>query len=129
MICITGDIHGGIDINKLSNKNFPEGIDLTREDYVIVCGDFGFPFLPSDTYSDDKFISNKHARSSWKTYQNWIKWLSERPYTILFVDGNHDNHPFWYEQPVVEWNKGLVNIHPDAPNVIHLKRGEYCERK
>ena len=127
MIYITGDIHGEIDIRKLSNKHFPEGKALSRQDYVIVCGDFGLPFLPSDTYPKEEFISNQYARSSRKTYQNWIKWLSERPYTILFVDGNHDNHPFWYDQSVVEWNKGLVNIHPDAENVIHLKRGEYYE--
>lgn len=125
MIYITGDVHGSIDIEKLSNKNFPEGKNLTRRDYVIVCGDFGLPFLPSDTWPKEKPIPNKNARSSQQSYQYWIQWLSERPFTLLWIDGNHDNHPFWYEQPVVEWNGGLVNIHPDAQNVIHLKRGEY----
>lgn len=125
LIYVTGDTHGGLDIEKLSAKNFPAGKTLTRGDYVIVCGDFGFPFLLSDTWPDSEFVPNKHARESRKAYRYWIKWLSEKPYTVLWVDGNHDNHPFWYEQPVADWNGGLVNLHPDAENVIHLKRGEY----
>ena len=127
MIYVTGDIHGGIDIEKLSGKNFPAGKKLSRDDFVIICGDFGLPFLPSDAYPENEFVANKHARSSGSSYRYWIKWLSERPFTVLWVDGNHDNHPFWYEQPVSEWNGGLVNIHPEAENVIHLKRGEYYE--
>lgn len=125
MIFITGDTHGSIDIEKLSGKRFPMGTHLTRQDYVIICGDFGLPFLPSDTWSPEEFVPNKHARSSRQSYRYWIKWLSQRPYTVLWVDGNHDNHPFWYQQPAVNWKGGLVNFHPDAENVIHLKRGEY----
>ncbi len=125
MVYITGDIHGGIDIEKLSGKHFPQGKQLTRQDYVLICGDFGLPFLPTDSYPPGTFLPNKYARSSQKTYLHWCKWLSQRPYTILWVDGNHDNHPFWYDQPVTEWNGGKVNIHPLAENVIHLKRGEY----
>lgn len=127
MIYITGDIHANIDIGKLSNQNFPEGKTLTRQDYVIICGDFGLPFLPSDTWPETEFIPNKYDRHGRKNYQYWIKWLSERPYTVLWLDGNHDNHPFWQEQETAEWNGGLVNIHPAAENVIHLKRGEYYE--
>lgn len=124
-IYITGDTHGDIDIGKLSFENWPESRTLTRDDYLIICGDFGLPFLLSDTWEKNVFIPNKHARSCRESYKHWIKWLSERPYTILWVDGNHDNHPYWYQQPVIMWNGGMVNIHPDAPNVIHLKRGEY----
>lgn len=102
MIFVTGDIHGGIDISKISNENFPQAKQLTRNDYVIVCGDFGLPFLPSDTWDGDQFISNKAARKNRKSYINWMKWLNERNYTLLWLDGNHDNHPFWYDQPAVE---------------------------
>lgn len=42
MIYVTGDTHGVIDIGKLGFKNFPEGKNLTKNDYVIICGDFGF---------------------------------------------------------------------------------------
>ena len=45
MILITGDIHGSHDIHKLSNKGNPDFKDIfnsmTKDDYVIICGDFG----------------------------------------------------------------------------------------
>jgi hypothetical protein len=41
MIYVTGDTHGRKDIDKLYASCFPEGQTLTREDYVIICGDFG----------------------------------------------------------------------------------------
>lgn len=40
-IFVTGDIHGGYDIWKLEPINFLEGNDLTKDDYLIICGDFG----------------------------------------------------------------------------------------
>ena len=52
MIFITGDTHGDIDIQKLSSKNFPKGKTLTKNDYVIVCGDFG---LVWDGSNSDKY--------------------------------------------------------------------------
>lgn len=41
MIYITGDTHCPFDISKLKPHHFPEGQILTKEDYVIICGDFG----------------------------------------------------------------------------------------
>ena len=122
MIYITGDTHGEHDIGKLltDDRNGPG-----ENDYLIICGDFGFPFLPTD-FSPDPPVS-ENAKISRYTYEFRCKWLSKRKYTILWVDGNHDNHQFWYNQPVSYWHGGLVNYHPLAPNVIHLKRGEYYE--
>lgn len=40
-VFITGDTHCPIDIKKLNFKNFPQGKNLTKDDYVIICGDFG----------------------------------------------------------------------------------------
>ena len=112
MIYFTGDIHGEIDIEKLSYRNWAESRNLTENDYLIIMGDFGLPFL-------DKEIEQKGG-----AYHYWIKWLSERPYTILWVDGNHENFNYWDRQEVSEWHGGKVQIHPHAPNVIHLMRGE-----
>ena len=39
MIFITGDIHRNP--IKFNNENFLVGKELTKNDYVIVCGDFG----------------------------------------------------------------------------------------
>lgn len=40
-VWVTGDVHGSIDIGKLSGRRWPEGKGLTRGDLLIVCGDFG----------------------------------------------------------------------------------------
>lgn len=39
MIYITGDCHR--DFRRFNTKNFPEQKEMTKEDYVIICGDFG----------------------------------------------------------------------------------------
>lgn len=41
MILITGDLHGEHDIQKFSVSCFPLQKQLSRKDYVIICGDFG----------------------------------------------------------------------------------------
>ena len=42
MIFVTGDTHG--EPKRLNTANFPEQKELCREDYVIICGDFGLVF-------------------------------------------------------------------------------------
>ena len=39
MIYITGDCHS--DFVRFSSKVFPEQKSMTKNDYVIICGDFG----------------------------------------------------------------------------------------
>ena len=39
MIYVTGDIHG--DVSRFSKKKFPEQKELTKDDIVMVLGDFG----------------------------------------------------------------------------------------
>ena len=41
MIYLTGDTHGDIDIGKRTTRNWPLQKELTRDDYLIICGDFG----------------------------------------------------------------------------------------
>ena len=67
-VYVTGDIHGGLDMQKL--RNWKLGDSLTSDDYLIVAGDFGFPW---------NFSAEECAD---------IAWLESRPYTVLFVDGN-----------------------------------------
>ena len=40
-VYVTGDIHGGVDMQKL--RDWDLGDSLTGDDYLIVAGDFGFP--------------------------------------------------------------------------------------
>lgn len=42
MIWVTGDVHGAEKIGKrLNTRNFPQQKQMTKQDYVIVAGDFG----------------------------------------------------------------------------------------
>ena len=40
MIYITGDCH--YNFNRFSSRNFPEQKIMTKDDYVVICGDFGY---------------------------------------------------------------------------------------
>lgn len=104
MIYITGDIHSGIDIRCLNSHRFPEGKSLCRQDYVIVTGDFGLPW-----------INDKEDRY-------WLNWLHDQPYTLLFVDGNHENYDLLKIFPQTEWKGGRVGILRE--NILHLQRGQ-----
>ena len=39
MIFVTGDCHA--DFHKFNIDSFPEQKEMTKDDYVIICGDFG----------------------------------------------------------------------------------------
>lgn len=104
MIYVTGDIHGGFDIHKLSSKELRSaGLRIEKDDYVIVCGDFG---LVWDNKPEERY---------------WRKWLDEKPWTTLFVDGNHENFELLNTYPVEEWHGG--RIHRISEKIVHLMRG------
>ena len=54
-----------------------------------------------------------------------LAWLDCKPFTTLFVDGNHENFDRLNEFPVEEWKGG--KIHRVQPSVIHLMRGQVFE--
>ena len=107
MIYLTGDTHIPIDIDKLSRKSFPEQNQLTRDDFIIVLGDFGLLWRKD------------------KTYRYWLDILSAKRYTLLFVDGNHENFDWLNSLPVESWHGGRV--HRISENIRHLMRGEVFE--
>lgn len=104
MIYITGDTHRQEDWSKLNSKNFYKGKELTRDDYVIICGDFGGVWTGDN--SDDVILD----------------WYENKPWTTLFVDGNHENHAALSQYPIEMWHGG--KIHRIKPHVIHLMRGQ-----
>ena len=71
MIHITGDTHS--DFAKFSTDKFPIQKEMTKNDYIIICGDFGG-------------IWNYLLESTYEKY--WLNWLNEKNFTTLFVDGN-----------------------------------------
>lgn len=52
LLHIFGDTHGPLEINKINPKRFL-GRALNDSDAIVICGDFGFPFLPTDCISED----------------------------------------------------------------------------
>lgn len=96
-IYITGDTHA--DFRRFGAERF-----VDRECYVIVCGDFGGIWDNS------------------KTEKYWLDWLENKKFTLLFVDGNHENFDMLNSFPVTEWNGGKV--HMIRKNIIHLMRGQ-----
>ena len=105
MIYVTGDTHRDADSLKLGlfAENAPQ---LTKSDYVIVAGDFGGVWSEK-TLDDDLAIYEK------------------LPFTVLFVDGNHENFDLLNSYPVSKWCGGKV--HFIKPDVIHLMRGQVFE--
>lgn len=110
MIILTGDTHGALDIDKLMPEFFPFK-NLTKKDYVIILGDFGFIW---------NRIQDTRER-------NWLKWFDDLPWTTLFIDGNHENHPRLAEFPEEIWHKGRT--HRISESVYHLTRGQVFEIK
>lgn len=105
MIFVTGDCHG--DWRRFNTENFPEQKEMARDDYVIVCGDFG---LWHDT----------------KEERWWLDWFATKNFTLLFVDGNHENFDrLNTEFEVVDFHGGKA--HRIRENVYHLMRGYVFE--
>jgi len=104
MIFVTGDCHA--DFRKFSKQNFPEQKEMTREDFVIVCGDFGGVWTCDQSNPEEKY---------------WLDWLSDKPFTVLFVDGNHENFDRLKDFPSVAFHGGRA--HRIRENIYHLKRG------
>lgn len=106
-VYITGDTHAEW-MSRFNRNNFPEQRELSRDDFVIVLGDFGL-------WHDGK--DEKHR----------LDWLEDKPWTTLWVDGNHENYDRIYsdEFETVDFHGGKVQKIRD--HVLHLKRGEVFE--
>jgi len=104
-VFVAGDLHGHYDIKKLNSSNFPEGKSLTKDDYLIQLGDFGLVF-------------NNHRTNQ---EQYWLDWLQDKPWTTLFIDGNHENHPKLSLLDRVDMFGDKVGVINDS--VFYLRRG------
>lgn len=107
MIYITGDTHIPIDMAKLDTNYFPVQENLSKKDYLIICGDFGGVW---DRTKEREEILNE---------------LGSKNFTILFVDGNHENFDMLDKMPVSQWHGGKVHFIRDT--IIHLMRGQIFE--
>jgi DNA repair exonuclease SbcCD nuclease subunit len=108
MFYITGDCHR--DFERFNMRIFPEQKEMTKDDYVIICGDFGGVWSRGEESEEEKALLDR---------------LDSKSFTTLFVDGNHENFDRLYDYPVEEWHGGKV--HKIRPSVIHLMRGQVFE--
>lgn len=104
-IWITGDIHGNP--SRLSTDIFPEQKKMTKKDYVILLGDVGLVWDYKGESKNEKY---------------WLDWLENKPFTTLFIDGNHECFQRLNAYPTEKWNGGNASF--IRPSVIHLKRGQ-----
>lgn len=108
-VWVTGDIHA--DPRKLNTsifyeqKEFDDGQD---NNFVIITGDFGLVWDEKES----------------KEEKNWLDWLEKKPFTTLFVPGNHENYDRLMsdEFETVEWHGGKVK--KIREHVLCLMRGE-----
>lgn len=105
MIYITGDTHS--DFSRFTEENFPIQSEMTKDDYIIICGDFGGVWTFEEESSREKEA---------------LDWLNNKNFTTLFVDGNHENYTRLYNYPIEELKGGKV--HKIRDSVLHLMRGE-----
>ena len=105
MIYVTGDTHGNF--RRFQPEYFPEQAGLTKNDVVIIAGDFGGVWF-GDSRDDET-----------------LDWLERLPFTLAFVCGNHENYDALERYPVAEWHGGKV--HRVRPHVLHLMRGQVFE--
>ena len=100
MFYITGDTHG--DLNRLAYPFVPRDT-LTREDWLIVAGDFGYIW-------GDRLDASR------------LEQIAALPYNIAFLDGNHECFPQIFQYPEETLWGGRV--HRILPNLVHLMRGQ-----
>ena len=105
MIYVTGDTYGSP--ARLGVEAMPFSSRWTKQDTLIICGDFGYLF-------------NGNTRE-----ELTLRELSFRPYTILFVDGNHENFDMLGGYAPVRWKGGMARR--IRRNVYHLMRGQVFE--
>lgn len=99
MIYITGDTHG--EYKRFESKKLK---NLTENDCLIICGDFGFLW---DNSKREKRILRK---------------IGEKKFKTLFIDGTHENFSLIRQYPLTELYGGRVQ--QIEKNVYHLLRGE-----
>ena len=99
MIYITGDCHR--EFSRFNTQNFPEQYEMTKEDYVIICGDFGGVWDYGKESKEEKHL---------------LDWLDGKPFTTLFVSGNHENFDRSFD-----FMDYVGNVDKDDPTILHAE--------
>ncbi len=103
MVYITGDCHGRF--GRFVAGSYSSCPDLTENDTVIVCGDLGLLWAKGEPFEQD------------------CEFFARQPFTLLWVQGNHENYNMIDEYPLEKWHGGKVR-HIVRDKVILLERGQ-----
>ena len=106
MVYVTGDCHA--DYRRFGSKTFRDAKTMSRNDTMIILGDFGlWHDTPEERY--------------------WLDWLNDRPFTTVWVDGNHENYDRLDsdEFQICDFHGGKA--HKIRDNIYHLMRGHIFE--
>ena len=98
MIYLTADLHGDIERLKFAGRR------LKRKDTLIVLGDFGF-------------LWNGGTEEA-----SILKWIGRRKYTVLFLDGTHENFDILKAYPIENYLGGKTQL--ISGKLRRLMRGE-----
>lgn len=108
---VCGDIHGAHDIGKLNMNSFPAQKNMSKDDFLIILGDFGLVWDYRGESKEEKY---------------WLEWLNNKNFTTLFVDGNHEAFSRLNTSYLeIEFHGGRA--HQIRENVYHLIRGYVFE--
>lgn len=100
-IYLTGDTHANVRRLLIIDDS-----EMTKDDIVIVLGDFGVIWEKDSQMTDTV-----------------LELLSEKNFTLAFLDGNHENFPEIARlEKETYWNGGKIGLLPYG--IIHLLRGE-----
>jgi hypothetical protein len=104
-VFVTGDIHNGQDMGKLLQWYGMIKEDIGPNDCLLLAGDTGL---------------------GWEHAKVWVQdWLSELPCTVLFIDGNHDDH--WTLEGLETREMFGADVGVLCDGIYHLRRGRIYE--
>ncbi len=103
-VYVTGDTHGGTGGDDWALRRWAERTadKLTKDDYLIIAGDCGLLW--------EVEVANDFRR-----------FLADLPFTVLFIDGNQDDH--WALALLSTVQKFGADVGHVERDVYHLRRG------
>lgn len=118
-IWVVGDLHSNAmgERKHCNSAKWPEQKNLTKDDVLVQLGDFG-----------DVWYNPENSR--YKEDQYWQAWWASRNYSLLVVDGNHENHDMIDALPEMKKWEGTVKVLKTSGNkfeageIYFAKRGE-----
>jgi predicted phosphodiesterase len=135
IISVSGDLHGRIDYLYATNSRWQQ-INKKFVDLMFQVGDAGFYRSPSDKATlkhlkkdakETYFADILNENINWEEFK--AKFKTSNPYseikaTMIFIDGNHDDHKL-IDEYTAKSNQGpIIPINED---IQYFRRGKFAE--